>query len=283
MSLSVVRTVADTRALLDPLVKRGSRVALVPTMGFLHEGHATLMREAKARADVVVVSIFVNPTQFGPKEDLASYPRDEAGDVTRCEREGVTAVFAPSAAEMYPPGFGASIDAGPVAHGLDGARRPGHFSGVATVVAKLFGIVRPHVALFGEKDFQQLQVVRALTRDLNLGVEIVGIPTVREPDGLAMSSRNSYLNADERTAARALSRGLFAAQALASRGPVAADALVQVVRQALAEVQAKEDEIALVHAITLEPLRAVQPSVPARLLVAAFVGKTRLIDNVPVG
>jgi pantoate--beta-alanine ligase len=283
MAPLVLRTVAETAAWAESIRRSGRRLALVPTMGFLHDGHLSLMREGRGRADVVAASIFVNPTQFGPTEDLSRYPRDMSGDLAKCASAGVEAVFAPEPAEVYPPGFQTYVDVEKVSQGLCGARRPGHFRGVATVVTKLLCILRPHVALFGEKDYQQLQVIRALERDLNLGVEIVGMPTIREADGLAMSSRNAYLSPEDRKRALALSRGLKAAQALYTGGTREAPALVGAVRRELEAAGLREDYVELMDATSLTPLSAVTPGQPVRLLVAAFVGTTRLIDNQPIG
>lgn len=283
MAPLVLRTVAETAAWAESVRRSGRRLALVPTMGYLHEGHLSLMREGGRRADVVASSIFVNPTQFGPNEDLARYPRDWEGDLAKCASAGVEAVFAPSPAEVYPQGYQTYVEVEQVSQGLCGARRPGHFRGVATVVTKLLCLFRPHVALFGEKDYQQLQVIRALERDLHLGVEIVGMPTLREADGLAMSSRNAYLSPEERQRALSLSRGLAAAQALVRSGEREAGAVVAAVRKELQAANVREDYVELVDASTLLPLRSLAPGQVARLLVAAFVGNTRLIDNQPVG
>ncbi|HEX5751924.1 MAG TPA: pantoate--beta-alanine ligase [Archangium sp.] len=283
MAPLVLRTVAETAAWAESVRRSGRRLALVPTMGFLHEGHVSLMREGRTRAGVVAASIFVNPTQFGPKEDLSRYPRDLEGDLARCASAGVEAVFAPVPAEVYPPGYQTYVDVEQVSQGLCGARRPGHFRGVATVVTKLLCLFKPQLALFGEKDYQQLQVIRALERDLNLGVEIIGMPTVREADGLAMSSRNAYLSPEERQRALALSRGLAAAQALCRSGTRETPALVAAVRRELEAAGLREDYVELVDATSLTPLPAVSPGQTARLLVAAFVGSTRLIDNQPIG
>jgi pantoate--beta-alanine ligase len=261
----------------------GQRLALVPTMGFLHAGHLSLMREGRARADVTAASIFVNPTQFGPKEDFSRYPRDLDGDLAKCEEAGVSAVFVPDQGGVYPSGFQTFVEVTEVSKGLDGDRRPGHFRGVATVVTKLLCLFRPHVALFGEKDYQQLQVVKALARDLNLGVEILGMPTVRETDGLALSSRNSYLSADERRRALALSRGMRAASHLFANGVRDTRELVLTVRRELELDNIREDYIAVVDAVTLEPMTAVPAGRAARLLVAGFLGTTRLIDNTALG
>jgi pantoate--beta-alanine ligase len=248
-------------------------------MGFLHQGHLSLMHEGKRRADVLAVSIFVNPTQFGPREDFSRYPKDLQADLKRCEAAGVRAVFAPEPAEMYPPGYQTFVEVTEVSRGLCGERRPGHFRGVATVVAKLLALFRPQVAVFGEKDFQQLQVIRRLNRDLNLGAQIVGVPTVREADGLALSSRNVYLTEGERRRALSLTGGLREAQRLVLQGRTESRDLVAAVRHALAEAEVREDYVEVVDGDTLERLERVSPTREARILVAAFVGDTRLIDN----
>ena len=281
MSKPVVwKTPGEVRAWVKALQQRGQRLALVPTMGFLHEGHLSLMREGARRADVVAASIFVNPTQFGPKEDLSTYPRDTEGDLRRCASAGVAGVYMPEPATVYPSGYQTYVTVEQVSQGLDGDKRPGHFRGVATVVAKLLALFRPEVALFGEKDFQQLQVITRLNADLDLGAQIVGMPTVREPDGLAMSSRNSYLSVEERQRALGLSRGLFAAQKLAAQGEAEVGKLLGAVRHELAAVQAREDYVEIVDSSRLTPLSKLEKDVPARALIAAFIGKTRLIDNV---
>jgi pantoate--beta-alanine ligase len=283
MAPQVLRTVSEVKAWAEALRKEGRRLALVPTMGYLHEGHLSLMREGRHRADVVATSIFVNPTQFGPREDLGRYPRDFDGDMAKCASAGVDAVFAPEAGAMYPPGYQTYVEVTEVSKGLCGDRRPGHFRGVATIVTQLLCLFRPEVALFGEKDYQQLQVIKALNRDLHLGVEIIGMPTVREPDGLAMSSRNAYLSAEERQRALSISRGLAAAQALYRSGVRGAVALVDAVRREIRAADLREDYVELVDAEQLTPVAEVRPGQPARLLVAAFCGTTRLIDNQPVG
>src|SRR5262249_52959261 len=244
-------------------------------------------------ADVTAVSIFVNPTQFGPNEDLARYPPDLEGDLQKCREMKMDAVFTPQAGGVYPSGHRTFVEGTELQGGLcggrrpgdlpgGGARRPGHFRGVATVVTQLFALARPHVAVFGEKDFQQLQIIRRLALDLHLGVEVVGMPIVREADGLAMSSRNAYLSASERTRALALSRGLGAARARWAAGERGADALRDAVRAELRAAEVREDYVELVDPSTLEPLpRAEQAD--ARLLVAGFVGTTRLIDNTAIG
>ena len=260
----------------------GVRIVLVPTMGYLHDGHLPLLREARRRAGadgLAVATIFVNPTQFGPNEDLSRYPRDLEGDLAKCAAAGIDRVLAPEdPALVYHPAHETWVTVEKVSQGLCGASRPGHFRGVATVVTKLFHLTLPHVALFGEKDYQQLAVIRAMVRDLSFGVEIVGMPIVREPDGLALSSRNAYLSAEERLRALALSRALFAARDAAGRGERDAEALRARAREAIAAAGARVDYAEVVHPDSLAPVvHAVPGSV---MLVAAFVGKTRLIDNV---
>jgi pantoate--beta-alanine ligase len=263
----------------------GARVVLVPTMGFLHDGHLSLMREARRRADeggrrgVVVASIFVNPTQFGAGEDLSRYPRDLEGDLAKCGDAGVDRLLAPPSPEqVFPPSHQTWIDVTGVSQGLCGAKRPGHFRGVATVVAKLFNLTRPHVALFGEKDYQQLQVIRAMVRDLFMAVEVVGMPIIREADGLALSSRNAYLSKEERERALALSRALLAARDRAAAGERDAASLRAGIERELAKGADRIDYAEIVHPETLAPVARAEPGSVA--LVAAFVGRTRLIDNV---
>jgi pantoate--beta-alanine ligase len=256
---------------------RGQTIAFVPTMGALHAGHVALLEEGRRSGQVLVLSIFVNPTQFGPQEDLAKYPRDLPADLALAAPTGVDVVFVPSAAEVYPPGFQTFIEVRELGQGLCGDLRPGHFVGVATVVAKLFLIVRPDLAIFGEKDFQQLAVVRRMVTDLNLGVEVVGLPTVREPDGLAMSSRNAYLSAPERQRSAALYRGLRAARDAAAAGERSAAALVEKATAVIAPAVDRLDYLEIRDADALTPLNTLDR--PAVMLVAAFVGKTRLIDN----
>jgi pantoate--beta-alanine ligase len=262
----------------------GARSALVTTMGYLHDGHLSLMRAARARADaggrrgLVLATIFVNPTQFGPTEDLARYPRDLAGDLEKCGSAGVDWVLAPERPDqVFPRSHETWVTVERVSQGLCGGARPGHFRGVATVVAKLFNLTRPDVALFGEKDYQQLQVIRAMARDLFFDVEVVGMPIVREADGLAMSSRNAYLSPDERARALALSRSLAEARDLAAGGERDSGALRARARARLEAAGARVDYVEVVDPGTLAPLARAEPG--ARMLVAAYVGATRLIDN----
>jgi pantoate--beta-alanine ligase len=282
--------VSDVPVIADPAAMsawseaargRGERVALVPTMGALHRGHLSLLAEARRRAQKLVLSIFVNPMQFGPQEDLAKYPRDLPGDLAQAASVGCDLAFVPEAASMYGPGFQTAIDVREVSQGLCGARRPGHFVGVATVVCKFFNIVRPHVALFGEKDFQQLVVIRRMVTDLNLPVEVVGLPTVREPDGLALSSRNAYLSPSDRQRAAALFAGLSAAKALVDKGELHVSVLLAAAKS---EIAARVDRIDYLEVRAAEDLRPLDRiDRPAVMLVAAFVGGTRLIDNLRMG
>ena len=253
-------------------------LGLVPTMGALHEGHLSLVRAAKAGCDHVAATIFVNPTQFGPKEDFGSYPRTFEADCALLEREGVALLFAPSAEEMYPAGATTRVSVGPVGDRLDGLSRPGHFTGVATVVAKLFHIFSPRRAYFGQKDAAQIAVLRQMVRDLNFDVELVACPIVREPDGLAMSSRNRYLSAEERRQALVLSRALAEGARLFAAGEKSGRTIVEAVAQVFAtEAAVRVDYVAVVDAHTLLPKE--QTSQGDLVAVAAFVGTTRLIDN----
>ncbi|PVE22979.1 pantoate--beta-alanine ligase [Microvirga sp. KLBC 81] len=276
--MQTFRTIKSLTQCLKAYRASGLRVGFVPTMGFLHEGHRALIQESVACCDITVVSIFVNPTQFGPNEDLDRYPRALERDHELCRTAGVSLIFAPDAGEIYPPGFQTSVEPGPVAEPLCGAVRPGHFRGVATVVTKLFHIVQPDVAFFGQKDFQQCAVIRQLVQDLNLPVEIVTVPTVREADGLALSSRNSYLSPADRERARCLSQGLFAAQAAFQAGERDSQRLVETARAHLTEV----DQLQYLELRDANTLESIQGSVeqPAALCVAAYIGSTRLIDNV---
>lgn len=278
--MQTVRDLEMLRAQIAAFRAEGLSVALVPTMGALHAGHMALVEAAKVRADRVVASIFVNPMQFGPNEDLARYPRRERADADMLEAAGCTLLWMPSVETMYPDGFATTVSVTGVSDGLDGASRPGHFNGVATVVGKLINQVRPDVALFGEKDYQQLAVVRRIAIDLDLGIEIVGVPTQRDEDGVALSSRNIYLSESEREAARALPRALGVAAREIVGGTPAASALEKA-KAALARAGFDPiDYVALCDAETLQPVTTLDR--PARLLAAASLGGTRLIDNLPV-
>lgn len=276
----VTHRVAELRARVAAWRKDGLRVALVPTMGALHQGHLALVRRALELADRVVVSVFVNPIQFGPNEDFDAYPRTLDADRALLATVGASLAFAPSVAEMYPEGFSTAVTVSGVSEGLCGGSRPGHFSGVATVVTKLLLQTLPDVACFGEKDYQQVQVIRRFVRDLDIPVEIVGVPTVREADGLARSSRNAYLTPEERAAAPNLHRTLQDTAAAIRAGSAVDAALEAGKRALLAAGFAAVDYLELRAAEGLAPLAALDR--PARLLVAARLGKTRLIDNIPV-
>ena len=278
LPFEIIRDPAAMRRRADDLRRDGLRVAVVPTMGYLHDGHLALIRRARAAADVVILTIFVNPTQFGPGEDLDRYARDEAGDLAKARACGLDLAFCPDAAAMYRPGAQTFVEARELQRPLCGARRPGHFAGVATVVTKLFNLTRPDVAFFGEKDYQQLAIIRRVVRDLDLGVEIVGVPIVREPDGLAMSSRNVYLQPAQRQAALALSRGLAAAASRFAAGERDPAALVAAARAPLdAEPLIRVDYVELRDAAELTDVTTVDR--PVVLAVAAFLDRTRLIDN----
>jgi pantoate--beta-alanine ligase len=275
--VKVLRTVADLRAWRAS----ARRVGFVPTMGALHAGHMSLVERAVRETDTAIASIFVNPTQFGPNEDFAAYPRRESEDLALLGAHGCAAAFVPPVAEIYPPGDATRVTPGPIAAPLEGAARPGHFVGVATVVAKLLAIVRPDTAFFGQKDFQQLRVLQTIARDLRLGAEIVGCPTVREPDGLALSSRNAYLTPEQRRDAAALPRGLFAARELWERG----ERDPRVLRERVREL-ATMGSVALEYVSVADPLTLAELDAPAETAVislAARVGRARLIDNVLLG
>ena len=275
--MKVLRTVDEVRAWRTG----AGRVGLVPTMGALHAGHASLVDRSVAEMDATIASIFVNPTQFGPHEDFAAYPRREADDLALLEAHRCDAAFVPSVAEVYPPGDATRVDPGPIAAPLEGAARPGHFIGVATVVTKLFAITTPDVGYFGQKDYQQLRVLQTVARDLRLGVRVAGCPIVRDGDGLALSSRNAYLSPEERREALALSRGLFAARSLWERGERDPDRLRGAVRAALGSPAVRPEYVSAADPLTLAELAA--PAERAVLSLAARVGKARLIDNVLLG
>ena len=278
--LDIVRTAGELRTRIVAFRSHG-RVGLVPTMGAVHDGHLALVRAARKTCQRVVATVFVNPTQFGPAEDLAAYPRDEAGDAAKLASVGCDLLYAPSVAEMYPAGVAANLSAGELGRVLEGKFRPGHFDGVATVVAKLLEQSIPDVAVFGEKDYQQLLVIRRMVRERGMKVEVVGVPTIRAPDGLALSSRNAYLTAAERNAAPALHRTIAAvAERVADGRTRASDEIARGTAALHNAGFATVDYLALCDAETLAPVEAVTG--PARVLAAARLGTTRLIDNVPV-
>ncbi len=285
--MQILSDISELRATLRQLRSSGGQstsrsVGFVPTMGALHAGHRSLVQASRQRCAVVVVSIFVNPTQFGPNEDFSRYPRTLEEDCQMLEAEGVDVVFTPTAEAMYPPGASTYVDVEGVSERLDGASRPGHFRGVATVVAKLFNIVQPDFSFFGQKDAAQVAVLRKMVRDLDFPLEIIVCPTVREPDGLAMSSRNRYLSAEERRQALTLSRALYAAEVQAARGEHRASALLQIMRAMLEEEPAiRVDYLAVVDPDNLLPIETLQTG--GLLAIAAYVGNTRLIDNVLLG
>ncbi|MFN8640812.1 MAG: pantoate--beta-alanine ligase [Candidatus Binatia bacterium] len=273
-----ILSAADMRTWSDRTRAAGQRIGFVPTMGYLHEGHVSLVAEARRRTDACVASIFVNPLQFGPSEDLDRYPRDLPRDRAALAAAGVDVLYLPSAPALYPSHFQTEVTVTEVTTGLCGRSRPGHFRGVTTVVAKLFNAVKPHVAVFGEKDFQQLAVIKRMAADLDTGIEVVGAPIVRESDGVAMSSRNAYLAADERRAARCLSRALAAAREALAGGARERAALLAAAEAGLAaEPLARVDYAELVDVDRLQPVERVADA--ALLALAVFIGRTRLIDN----
>jgi pantoate--beta-alanine ligase len=277
---AIARSVAELRRQVGAWRAHGERVGLVPTMGALHAGHLALVAEARAQCRRVVASIFVNPKQFGPREDFATYPRPEADDLAKLTTAGADLAFIPAVDEMYPDGFTTTISVGGPAEPLEGAHRPGHFDGVATIVAKLLTQAAPDAVFFGEKDYQQLLVVRRMARDLNLPVEIVGVPTVREPDGLALSSRNAYLSADERRVAPELHRAMREVVSAIGQGTPPASAIARAILT-LGEAGFSVEYLELRDAATLAPVTDT-PSASARLLAAVHLGRTRLIDNIAV-
>jgi pantoate--beta-alanine ligase len=274
--MQVVHRISELRALRDKL---GGTVGFAPTMGYLHEGHLSLVKQARAENPAVIVSIYVNPAQFGPKEDFGAYPRDLNRDLKLLRDAGVDVVFVPSDEEMYPPGFSSWVDVEKVTERLEGASRPGHFRGVATVVAKLFNIVRPSRAYFGQKDAQQVIVIKRMVADLNLGIEVAVVPTARESDGLAMSSRNVYLNPGERRAATVLFKALTLARQLATDGEKDAEKIRgQMISLIRKEPLASIDYVSIAHAGTLQELDLIEG--PALVSLAVRIGRTRLIDNI---
>jgi pantoate--beta-alanine ligase len=280
--MQVVRKIEGMQEISDRLRQEDKRIGFVPTMGYLHEGHLSLVRKAKDLCDSVVVSIFVNPTQFGPGEDFERYPRDEEGDKSKLEQEGVDFLFIPEIRDMYLLGYQTYVDVTEVSKGLCGDFRPGHFRGVATVVAKLFNLVKPHVAIFGEKDYQQLLVIKRMAKDLNFDIEIIPGRTVREEDGIAMSSRNTYLSPEARKKATVLYRSLRKGKQLFDSGERDVSTLSQTIRK---EIESEEDVtlqyVEIRDAETLERIERVNR--PAAIAVAAIIGSVRLIDNIIIG
>jgi pantoate--beta-alanine ligase len=277
--VEIIALPADMQRWSESARRRGQTIAFVPTMGFLHEGHLTLMREGRKRASLLASSLFVNPTQFGPNEDFSRYPRNFERDCTLMREVPVDVLFAPEPQVMYPPGSQTWVEVTEMTKGLCGAHRPGHFRGVTTVVAKLFNIVKPHFALFGEKDYQQLRTIERMVQDLNFDIEIVPVSTVREPDGLAMSSRNAYLSSENRKQALALSGALHVAAGALSAGARDPRQLVQAARRCLEDTpEVQVEYIEAVDAKTLEAVEKIER--PVVVAIAARVGNTRLIDNI---
>ena len=276
--MNIVKTIEEVRNQVNCWKKDGYNIALVPTMGYLHEGHASLIRRAASENQKVVVSVFVNPIQFGPSEDLASYPRDLDKDAILCEAAGANLIFAPEDSEMYYVDAQTNVSVHGLTDGLCGAKRPGHFSGVCTVVTKLFNIVCADKAYFGEKDAQQLAVIKRMVRDLNFPIEIIGCPIVREDDGLAKSSRNNYLSTDERTAALILNKSLNSAKELLLTHEKSAELLKETIKKQIqSEVLSKIDYIEVVDALSLNAIDLIDK--PVLVAIAVYIGKTRLIDN----
>jgi len=277
--VEVINTVSEMTNTARRLKASGTTTGFVPTMGYLHEGHLSLVRLSRKETASTILSIFVNPTQFGPKEDLEKYPRDTEGDLEKCRNEGVDIVFLPEPYDMYPAGYGTYVDVEGVTAGLCGRSRPGHFRGVATVVNKLFNIVGPDKAYFGQKDFQQTAVIRRMVMDLNMAVDVVVAPTVREPDGLAMSSRNAYLNPDERRAAPVLHHALESARNLVEKSQMSTDALTAHILEKLREEPLiKPEYVEVVSPENLIPLSHTEKG--AVIAIAVRIGGTRLIDNI---
>ena len=277
--MNVIRAIKEMQSFSEEARRQGRKISFVPTMGFLHEGHLQLIRQGRSRGDVLIVSIFVNPIQFGPAEDFKQYPRDWERDAELCESGGADVIFAPAAEEMYPDGFQTVVSVPHLSENLCGISRPTHFQGVATVVAKLFNCTKPHVALFGEKDFQQLAIIKRMVRDLDFDIQIIGVPTVREADGLAMSSRNTYLSTQERTSALSLSKALLTAQELFRSGERNALVLIDTARAIITREEAAAiDYIKVCDIETLKDVNTISNS--AVLALAVKIGKARLIDNV---
>lgn len=276
--MKIISTIREMQNESDALRQAGKTIGFVPTMGYLHEGHLSLVRLAKLRADVVVLSIFVNPTQFGPQEDFDRYPRDFERDERLARQEGVDILFAPFVEEMYPPGYCTWVNVEKLTETLCGASRPGHFRGVTTVCTKLFLAVKPHFAVFGQKDAQQAVVIRRMVKDLNFGIDIIVAPIVREPDGLAMSSRNLYLSPEEKMAALVIPQSLRLAENLVKEGERQVPRIISAMREKIStQPEVRIDYIAIVNPETLEPLQQITSE--ALIAIAAYVGKARLIDN----
>jgi pantoate--beta-alanine ligase len=276
--MEIIKTVSEMQKRSNRLRSSGQSIAFVPTMGFFHEGHLELMRIGRKRSDILVISIFVNPTQFGPSEDLAAYPRDLEGDIAKAHGVEVDIAFCPSPDEMYPQGFQSKVVVDKITKHLCGLSRPGHFDGVATVVTKLFHIIKPHMAIFGQKDYQQLAVIKRVVKDLNMDIHIIGAPIVREPDGLAMSSRNSYLNPEGRKSARCLKKSIDLAQKMVCEGERDIQRIKEAVEgEVLGHPHTKIDYIRLCDPISLDDVETMGNE--TLLALAVNVGETRLIDN----
>ena len=276
--IEIIETVSGMQEKAEQIRLSGKKTGLFPTLGFLHEGHLELIREGRKRSDILVMSLFVNPTQFGPNEDFDKYPRDTEGDIKKARGEGVDIVFMPPVAEMYPEGFQSSVKVDKITGFLCGKSRPGHFEGVTTVVAKLFNIVKPHFAMFGRKDYQQLAVIRRMVKDLNIDINIMEVPIVREPDGLAMSSRNKYLNPEERKSALCLKRAIDMAVSMAGQGELNSEKIIGSVRDLILTFPFTEIEyINICDPETLEDTDILKDK--SLLALAVRVGSTRLIDN----
>jgi len=278
--LKIIRCPQAMQAHALELKAQGKRIGFVPTMGYLHEGHLSLIKIAREKTEVVGVSVFVNPTQFGPQEDFSKYPRDEEGDLKKLASAAADFVFLPQPSEMYPEGFQTTVSLGALTQGLCGAQRPGHFDGVATVVLKLFNMVQAHLAVFGEKDYQQLALIRQMVADLNLPLEIIGAPTARSAEGLALSSRNIYLNEEEKKQALALYQSILLVQKLYKKGEKKSLSLLAEVKKLFQTLSIQIEYLEIVDAKTLKSLEVIDR--PARYLLAVKIGKTRLIDNASV-
>jgi len=280
--MKIIKKIAEMQKIANDLRQQGKSIGFVPTMGYLHEGHLSLMKCARKENDVVVISIFVNPTQFVPGEDYERYPRDEEGDIKKAKEVGVDIVFIPDVKDMYPDGYSTYVEEKVLSAGLCGARRPGHFKGVTTIVAKLFNIVKPHRAYFGKKDYQQLRVIERMARDLNFDIEIIGCPIVREPDGLAMSSRNVYLSQEERKSALCLYKSLLLAQNMIKKGEKKPAIIKKVMEEFILKHPhvKKIDYIEIVDRYTLQPVDKLTGN--ELIALAVFVGPARLIDNMEV-